>query len=176
MSLLLVNVLLVVGILALIVVARRILRRWYRKRRAVSASTYRAEIADALLRESSFDDFDNPSDARMRAFNNLLRRREDLDSALRLLNLATTIVGLVPLGVAVFNLIANHQQVALIFNLVSLATVVIGKGALFLLTLVLVPLLKAIPVGVGTGIGSIAARKAWERMESRDRAERQPSD
>jgi hypothetical protein len=177
MSLFLVNVLLVIAILVVMVLALLTLRRWYRKRARRLREAAAQNFLNALTADwEQIASYSRRVDAFIAELDQVRARR--IMSALRLttaalfLNVLTTIVGLVPLGFAVYNLIINNQQAAFRFNLVSLVTVVVSKGGLFLLTLILIPLLKAIPVGVGTGIGSIAAREAWKRVEARGKTKR----
>lgn len=88
----------------------------------------------------------------------------------RILNIVTTIAALVPLGFAAYNILTDNQTQALTFNLVSLATIIVTKSGIFLLTLVLIPILKAVPAGMGTTFGGIIAHKLWKRVEARRRA------
>lgn len=77
------------------------------------------------------------------------------------LNITTTVVALIPLGFAVYNLAINNQAQALTFNLAALATLVVTKGGLFLLTWVLLPAIKAIPAAIA---GAVVQKKMSEWM------------
>lgn len=81
----------------------------------------------------------------------------------RLLNVVTTIAALVPLGFAVYNLSMNQQHQALNFNLAAIATLIVTKGGLFLLTWILLPAAKAVP---GAIAGAVVKRKYddWQKQ------------
>lgn len=85
----------------------------------------------------------------------------------RVLNIATSVVALIPLGLGLYSLIVNNQVQALTFSLAALATLIVTKGGLFLLTLVLIPFLKAVPAGAGTTAGGIIVHKVWRWLERR---------
>lgn len=70
----------------------------------------------------------------------------------RFVNLATTLVSLIPIGFAIFNLITHHPNLALNFNLAAIAALIVTKGGLFLLTWILLPAAKAVPGAVTAAI------------------------
>jgi hypothetical protein len=80
----------------------------------------------------------------------------------RVLNLATTTIALVPLGFAVFNLVSNNQRQALNFNLLSLATLIVTKGGLLVLTFFLKPAI----MGASGYVGGQVAKTVWERRKA----------
>lgn len=82
------------------------------------------------------------------------------------LNITTTVVALIPLGFAVYNLVINNRAQSLTFDLAALATLVVTKGGLFLLTWVLLPAAKAIPAAV---TGAVVQKKVSEWMDQKQK-------
>lgn len=97
---------------------------------------------------------------------NFFRLRR-LSMTLLVVNVSTNLVSLVPAGFAVYYTLVNNQQAALNIDLLGLAGVLILKGGFFLLTLILIPAMKAVPVGIGTGVGTLLVQKAAERAKKR---------
>ena len=92
----------------------------------------------------------------------ILRRMQFLIWFVPLLNIATTVLALIPLGFAIYNLVINNQRQALIFNLLSLALVFVAKGVLFVLTVFITGAIG----GAGTVVGTRAMKKAWDRWDA----------
>jgi hypothetical protein len=90
------------------------------------------------------------------------------------LNSVTTIFALIPLAGAIAATIFARPDLALQLNVVGLITLIVTKGGLWLLTMALIPALKAVPAGVGTGVGSYFAQR-WlkSREKTREPAEKQ---
>lgn len=89
-------------------------------------------------------------------------RSKTLAWVVLMLNVATTIVALIPLGLGVYNLFANNPHQALNFGLLSLATLFVTKGGLFVLPL----FIKGAIGGAGGYVGQQAAKKAWKRWNA----------
>jgi hypothetical protein len=75
------------------------------------------------------------------------------------LNLATTLLVVIPMLFAAVNLLQKHPQQALNFNLVALALLLVTKGGLFLFTFVIVPIFKRLPPLVF----GLYAKTWWEK-------------
>ena len=105
----------------------------------------------------------------VKEFDSATRRNASLT---RLINIATTVAALIPLGFALYNLVTNNQTQALTFNLITLATLIVTKGGLFLLTWALLPAVKAIPVAV---TGAIIQKKVSEVMDERKKKDQTPT-
>ncbi len=74
------------------------------------------------------------------------------------LNILTTVAALIPIGFAVYNLVTNNQHQALNSSLLGLATVVVTKGGLLVLSLFLKPAI----VGASGYVGQRVAKKVWQ--------------
>lgn len=94
-------------------------------------------------------------------------RAARVQKAFWFINIVTTLIALVPLGIAVYNVVINNQEQALNFNLAAIATLIVTKGGLFLLAWILLPAAKAIP---GAVTGAIIKGVYDDRRKRRKKA------
>ena len=87
---------------------------------------------------------------------------------LYILNFASTVLALIPVIAAIVALVSERPDLALRLDVFGLIVLIVTKGGLWLLTMALIPMLKAVPVGVGTGIGTYYAQR-WLKGRERDR-------
>lgn len=172
MGLFLVNVALIVGVLsALLLVSVRLLK-WRKRQIEKAGLSARKEFVRDLAAKRpetitgagnirmSQDDVEALISARRSA----AARTAQITWRLFLVaNIATTLAALVPLGFAFYNLITNDQLRSLGFNLAALATLIVTKGSLFLLTWILVPVAKAVP-GAIAGAVVKGMYKKWRKQ------------
>jgi hypothetical protein len=158
---LVVNIGLIVGVLAVLGIVTWGIRRW------------RSGQLDRLfIRAVEWDEADNALETHRARARLVTKEFQALRRIVRFLNLATTVVALIPTGFAAYNLITNHQRQALNFNLAALATLLVTKGGLFLLTWILLPAVKAVPAAV---TGAIISKKVSEVMDERKKKDQPPT-
>lgn len=186
MDLNLINILLVVGVLVGLIMALRGIDKLFRRKWSPASRKFWVayeegqRLRDAVRQEQGgepkWDDVDPDVIAKIRASDAIMdeqgeRKRRTLRLFQRL-NLVTTVIGLIPLGFAIYNFVTNNQRQALNFNLAALATVVVTKGGVFLLTAVLTPVAKALPTTIA---GAIISKKVGEMMDARKQKEKPPT-
>jgi hypothetical protein len=190
MGLYLINIALIVLVWALLFVNLRF-RQWLRWRRSQILQPLRTEVeaAEQVSRESRdlIDYFFLPSSSDEKTFDAALyhRRLRELkernrQSAMRLvglqatarnvgtmrhlsrlLDIATTVVAFIPLGLAVYNVFDNNQSQALTFGLLGVAWLVVTKGGSLVLSLVLKPAI----MGASGYVGAQVAKKVMDERK-----------
>jgi len=83
-------------------------------------------------------------------------------------NTVTTVLTLIPLVGAIIALLSEHPKFALQLDVVGLIVFVVTKGVLWLLAALLVPAIKAVPAGIGSGIASYAVQR-WLKNREKNR-------
>lgn len=101
-------------------------------------------------------------------FANDVRRRRRTSLVLSVLNFASTVFALVPIVGAIVAILSSNSALALRLDVLGLIVLIVTKGGLWLLTMALIPMLKAIPVGVGTGMASYYTQR-WLKSREKDR-------
>lgn len=176
MGLYVINVVLVIGSLGMLLLTTVLVKAWRKRKTADVLKAIAAVMKD--VEQGKFDG--GYSREKVRGLERHMVKVRGLESrqsrALRIgfvLNIATTVLASILIALAGYNTATNNQNLALTLNFAALATLVVTKGGLFLLTTVLLPAVKSVPAAV-TGV--IISKKVGEVMDERKKKKKREAE